>query len=226
MQKRLITNVDGTLNKAIVYADGGVGEHQGKTITTEGVAVFNHEQILIAVHPYHDPVHTTNQQSELTAAILGIRHAVNHGYRLIDIHTDSAYTVNCFKDRWWNGWANKGWKNYAKKPISNADLWQVLLWGDLGYRTMVAENNLPRLEYDKAVTLFGIAPEEIIVNFTKVKGHSGLPGNELADALATVAKVPPSDGLTKLTPINESKYHSLVGRNINTLLDGRGNFIF
>jgi ribonuclease HI len=57
---------------------------------------------------------------------------------------------------WMDGWKRKGWKNSAKKPVKNADLWK---------------------ELDAETTRHEI-------NWHWVKGHSGNPDNELADELA------------------------------------------
>lgn len=77
------------------------------------------------------------------------------------IHSDSTYVVNCFNDRWYEGWLARGWKNSQKKPVANRDLWEPLI--DLV------------LERDE-------------ITFTWVKGHSGNEMNEIADQLA-VAEV-------------------------------------
>jgi len=60
--------------------------------------------------------------------------------------SDSTYVVNCFKQRWWEGWYRRGWKNTAGKPVANRDLWESLF----------------------ALVLDG----ERLVTFCWVKGHS------------------------------------------------------
>lgn len=100
---------------------------------------------------------TTNQRMELRAAIEGLR-AVP-GRRGVDLHSDSAYVVNCFRDRWYARWRENGWRNAQKKPVDNRDLWEALL----------AE------------------AERHDVRWHKVAGHSGDPLNEQADRLAVAA---------------------------------------
>ncbi len=85
--------------------------------------------------------------------------------------SDSTYVVNCFRDRWWEGWLRKGWINSQRKPVANRDLWEPLI--DAG----------PLREAD--------------VSFRWVKGHSGDPMNDLVDQLAVAAcagpfEAPPS----------------------------------
>jgi ribonuclease HI len=77
------------------------------------------------------------------------------------VMSDSTYVVHCFRDRWWEGWKRRGWKNTAGKPVANRDLWEPLL----------------------ALALDGGRP----VRFGWVKGHSGDPMNDVVDLLATTA---------------------------------------
>lgn len=100
---------------------------------------------------------TTNQRMELTAAIEGL--AAIPGRRRVRLHSDSAYVINCFRDRWWERWERSGWRNAGKQPIANRDLWERLL----------AESR----RHDVA--------------WVKVAGHSGDVLNERVDALARAA---------------------------------------
>ena len=73
----------------------------------------------------------------------------------VDLYTDSQYVKNGI-ETWIHGWKRNGWKTADKKPVKNAELWQRL----------DALRNLHHVEW------------------RWVKGHSGDPGNERADALA------------------------------------------
>ena len=103
----------------------------------------------------YDP-ETTNNRMELTAAIEGLR-ALNRACD-IDLYTDSKYVIQGING-WIENWKTNGWKTAAKKPVKNADLWQLLHQQDKNHR----------------------------VNWHRVKGHAGIEGNELADALANQA---------------------------------------
>jgi ribonuclease HI len=107
---------------------------------------------------------TTNQRMELTAPIEGLRALA--GRRRVAIHSDSAYVVNCFRDRWYDRWRKNGWLSVQKKPVENRDLWEALI---------------------------GLV-EQHDVTWHKVAGHSGDPLNDRADALARAAipRVAPS----------------------------------
>jgi ribonuclease HI len=97
---------------------------------------------------------TTNQRMELMGAIEGLA-AIPEGRR-VRLHSDSAYVINCFRDRWWERWEKNGWTGATKKPVTNRDLWERLL----------AESR------------------RLAVTWVKVAGHSGEPLNERVDALA------------------------------------------
>ncbi len=69
--------------------------------------------------------HTTNQRMEIMAAAEGL--AAVPGRRRVHMHSDSAYVVNCFRDRWWERWERTGWIGANKQPVANRDLWERLL---------------------------------------------------------------------------------------------------
>jgi len=96
---------------------------------------------------------TTNNRMELTAAIEALK--LLKRPCIVHLHTDSTYVKDGIT-KWINGWKAKGWKTAAKKPVKNAELWQLL--DDVA------------------------AKHEI--EWKWVKGHAGDPGNERADALA------------------------------------------
>lgn len=72
--------------------------------------------------------------------------------------TDSQYVRQGITS-WLHNWKRNGWKTSARKPVKNADLWERL---------------------DRSVARHQIRWEW-------VKGHSGHPENERADALASTA---------------------------------------
>lgn len=76
----------------------------------------------------------------------------------VALYTDSQYLRKGITE-WIHGWQKRGWKTSAKQPVKNADLWRELL----------AETH----RHD--------------IHWHWVKGHSGHPGNERADALANEA---------------------------------------
>jgi ribonuclease HI/uncharacterized phage-like protein YoqJ len=99
---------------------------------------------------------STNQRMEIAAALEAVRTLPGE----LEVVSDSTYVVNCFRDRWWEGWMARGWKTSAKQPVKNRDLWEPLI-------------ELVRERGD--------------VTFRWVKGHSDDPMNDLVDRLAVEA---------------------------------------
>jgi ribonuclease HI len=71
------------------------------------------------------------------------------------VYTDSEYVKNGISS-WIHGWKSRGWKTADGKPVKNVELWQRL----------EALASLHKVEW------------------RWVRGHTGDPGNERADALA------------------------------------------
>jgi ribonuclease HI len=104
----------------------------------------------------HEP-RTTNQRMELTAAF----EAVSTLPRPVVVVSDSTYVVNCFRDRWYEGWQRRGWLNSQRKPVANRDLWEPFIDFYLDHRGEI--------------------------RFEWVKGHSDDVMNDLVDRLAVEA---------------------------------------
>ncbi len=76
----------------------------------------------------------------------------------VEIVTDSTYLKNGMQS-WLVNWKRKGWKTSEGKPVKNQDLWRQL-------DALVATHR---------------------VRWHWVRGHTGVEGNERADALANEA---------------------------------------
>jgi ribonuclease HI len=74
---------------------------------------------------------------------------------VVDLTTDSQYVRKGITE-WLANWKRNGWKTASRQPVKNADLWQRL------------DEQVARHQ----------------VKWFWVKGHSGHPENDLADALA------------------------------------------
>ncbi len=96
---------------------------------------------------------TTNNRMELMAAIMGLE-TLKRPCK-VKLYTDSKYVMQGITE-WIHNWKAKGWKNSARKPVKNADLWRRL--------------DQARNGHD--------------VEWVWVKGHAGHEGNERADELA------------------------------------------
>ena len=100
---------------------------------------------------------TTNNRMEITAAIEALR-ALKAPCD-VKLYSDSAYLVNAFRQRWLDNWQRNGWRNAAKNPVENQDLWQELLSVARAHK----------------------------VDWLKVKGHADNPYNNRCDELAREA---------------------------------------
>lgn len=73
----------------------------------------------------------------------------------VRVLTDSQYVQKGISE-WIHGWKKRGWLTADRKPVKNADLWRALEAASAAHR----------------------------VEWTWVKGHAGVEGNERADRLA------------------------------------------
>lgn len=71
-------------------------------------------------------VNTTNNRMELMALIKALSALKEKGLE-IRIFSDSSYLINCFKDKWYEGWIKNNWKNSKKQAVENKELWEELL---------------------------------------------------------------------------------------------------
>ena len=77
----------------------------------------------------------------------------------VTLHTDSEYLRNGIT-RWHVGWVRRHWRNAAGEPVKNLDLWKRILEAEKRHK----------------------------VTWQWVRGHSGDPGNERVDQLATAGR--------------------------------------
>ena len=76
--------------------------------------------------------------------------------REVTIYTDSSYVISGIT-RWVKGWVINKWKTSQKEDVLNKDLWERLI----------------------KIT------EHKVIEWKLIKGHSGTPGNERCDVIAT-----------------------------------------
>ena len=135
-----------------IYVDGASGNKTGKP--GGWAAIILGEQIVEISGA--DPS-TTNNRMELSAAIFGLKHLQEPCE--VELYSDSAYVVNCFKFKWYVKWQMNGWLNNEGNPVDNKDLWRELI-------------DLTKIHK---------------VEFKKVKGHSDNELNNRCDKLAKEA---------------------------------------
>ncbi|MGH9208168.1 MAG: ribonuclease H family protein, partial [Acidimicrobiales bacterium] len=101
---------------------------------------------------------STNQRMEITAVVQALTEIEGP----LQVTSDSTYVVNCFRQRWWEGWVRRGWRNAKGSPVANRDLWEPLI-------ASVNERGAGEVE------------------FRWVKAHADDGFNALADRLANTA---------------------------------------
>lgn len=132
----------------VIYTDGACKGNPGPGGWGVWLTSGTHEKELSG-----GELDTTNQRMELTAAVQALT-ALKQPCDVV-LYTDSQYVLKGITS-WIHGWKRNGWKNSAKQPVKNDDLWRAL---------------------DEA-------RERHEIDWRWVKGHSGDHGNERADALA------------------------------------------
>lgn len=145
-----------------IYTDGSC--FQQASSTGKGgygtVLIFDEQEIELSGYEGE----TTNNRMEIFAAIAGLEYLKEpHD---VELYSDSAYLVECFKQRWYERWIRNGWLNSAGKPVANKDLWIRLMSSFKGHK----------------------------IQFIKVKGHSDNEYNNKCDEIARNAVMRNSEG--------------------------------
>ena len=144
-----------------IYIDGSA-RNNGKKNSSGGfgIVIFdNNHNLIDAYQEQFDNV--TNNQMELKA-FLKTFELLNTKYKnqQVTIYSDSAYCINILTS-WIYSWSKNNWKNSKNETIKNLDI---------------------------ILSLYKYYKINFFINqiiFTKIDGHKGNIGNELADALAT-----------------------------------------
>mgnify|MGYP003293187230 CR=1 FL=1 len=102
-----------------LYTDGACSGNPGPGGWGAILRYGEHEKELSGGHP-----ETTNNRMEVLAVIEGLRRLKYPC--IVDIYSDSAYTVNAFINGWIYAWKKGGWKKADGKAVQNVDLWERL----------------------------------------------------------------------------------------------------
>jgi ribonuclease HI len=108
------------MKKVIIYTDGACSGNPGPGGYGAVLQYGGHEKEISGGEK-----DTTNQRMELTAAIRALEQLKEPCHVLL--HSDSAYLVNAFQQRWFDKWLRNGWQNSKKEDVQNRDLWERLL---------------------------------------------------------------------------------------------------
>lgn len=144
----------------MIYTDGACSKN-GFEGASAGIGVyFGRDDPRNVSKPVPADYPQTNQTAELLAleiAVEAARDEILAGkYRRAMIMTDSAYSINCVTN-WYKSWQRNGWVTANRTPVKY------------------------RKEIRNVSSILESLPS---IELIKVKGHSGVEGNEEADRLA------------------------------------------
>lgn len=158
------------MSKLAFYTDGGCITPQGPS----GWGVYVSEKVngVTKEHRLFGSIlKSTNNRAEQQAAIEAIKYAIELSLTSMEIRTDSKYVLKGATE-WHKGWIARNWIRADGTDVPNKDLWLELL------------------ELQKQ---FGHT-----IKWTKVKGHSGIHGNDEADSLASRGNTLAANGIEEV----------------------------
>lgn len=145
------------MNTYTIYTDGAcINNGKPNARAGWGAVLTNPEGDVLEIA---GPVPKGETQTNGRAELMALVEALGRCMKPapIILYTDSEYIANVCNG-WLESWKAKGWRKSNRKPPEHLDLWQRL----------------------------DLLLQEKDVSVRYVKGHSGIPGNEKADALATL----------------------------------------
>ncbi len=140
--------------KIIIYTDGAAKGNPGKA---GWGAVFIMDEKIFEMGGRVE--HATNNQMELTAPIEALKYLKSKMSKMpfdIEIFSDSKYVILGITE-WIFNWHKNNWRNAAKKPVLNKELWEELYKLTQGFD----------------------------LKWNYVKGHNGDKYNDRVDLIAT-----------------------------------------
>jgi ribonuclease HI len=145
--------------KIVIYTDGSCW-NKGPNPLSDGGGAWAYVMMKdgLVIENTGKVAETTNNRMEMLAAIEGLR-ALSEAAE-VELYSDSAYLVNCFREKWYLKWQQNGWRNSKDLPVVNKDLWEELL----------------------------SLNEKHQVTYCKVKGHANDELNNRCDELAGKAR--------------------------------------
>lgn len=107
----------------IIYTDGACKSNQDELNRGGYGAVLEFQGHIREISGFEE--NTSNNRMELMAVIKALEALKRKDYPVV-VYSDSAYIVNCFRQKWYVSWMKNGWKNKKKQDVKNKDLWQRL----------------------------------------------------------------------------------------------------
>ncbi len=147
-------------NKITIYTDGAAKGNPGRAGWAAVILLSqNSGEPRVLVELGGNTEHATNNQMELMAPIEALKYLKSKMSKPafdIEIVSDSKYVILGITE-WIFNWQKNNWRNAAKKPVVNREMWEEL------YKLT----------------------QELKPKWSYVKGHAGYEHNERADVIAT-----------------------------------------
>lgn len=144
-----------TVSPIVVFADGAAKGNPGPG--GWGAVIVTPDGHVIELGG--GAAYTTNNQMELTGVIEALKRLRGAGGP-VAIYTDSTYVIRGIS-QWIHGWRRRGWKTAEGTAVLNREYWEAL---------------------SALVTARGRAGR---IAWHYVRGHTGIPGNERVDEIAS-----------------------------------------
>jgi len=117
-----------------IYTDGACKENNRDNGIAEGKGGWAFlileskpgQNMEITNKGYGHKVGTTNQEMEIIAVAEAFS-SIGEYTGPINLYSDSAYVINCLKDRWFDKWRNNNWLNSKNNPVENREAWERMI---------------------------------------------------------------------------------------------------
>ena len=109
-----------------IYTDGATSGngYEGAQGGWAWILLDENENIILKGCGHID--NATNNICELTAVIDACRRTDFDKEYVV--YSDSAYIINCYKDKWYKKWELNGWLTSKRQPVANKELWEELIY--------------------------------------------------------------------------------------------------
>ena len=127
----IVIYTDGACKKNKRGEDGASGIGGWAYVVLDKKGEFEDMEIVLSDSNFI--IGTTNQEMEILAVAEAFK-AIKNNYsrknligKKIILYSDSAYVINCLKEKWYVKWQSNGWKNSKQNPVENKESWEKLL---------------------------------------------------------------------------------------------------
>lgn len=150
-------------DQIIIYSDGACSGNPGPG-GWGSIVIFGHHGQVQELGG--DEAASTNNRMEITGSLAALALCLDskelRSAKKIIMLTDSVYVIRGITE-WIFGWRKRGWRTAGNEPVSNQDLWEDL---------------------DGVVRQIKTVNKNIEIQWSFVKGHAGIAGNERCDQIA------------------------------------------